>query len=131
MSFVVPEFSPHTDAMLALLAGVGVPVADQDAADLTPPYLVLDRGPSPTTGPIDEPYADAFISYQVTCVGDSRRASEDLADAARAVVLAGLTVAGRSIPRIQHTGSMAANSYVSGGVQWFAAYEEFRVWSTP
>lgn len=127
-----PVLGDHDDAVVTALRTIEhLPIGDGDATGLTPPYAVVYRGPTMHTGPIDAPNDDAYVDYQVSCVGDSRRAAATIADAVRAKLAGGITVEGRSFPRMQLLGGRGPSQNIAGGEEWFLAIEEVRVWSTP
>jgi hypothetical protein len=100
------RFREHTDAVIAALEAVGLLVGDgeaptedhghQDDGSFIN-YVVVYPLPGGTrSGNLDDPYGDAQLPFQVTCVGRSRRQAQWLLDEVE-VILDGVTVAGRSI----------------------------------
>jgi hypothetical protein len=96
----LPVVREHTDAVIAALATAGLTVGDAEAPDGDPPYVVVYRIFDRRMGTLEGPDDDATITYQVTCVGTSRKQAEWLADEVGDALAAGLTVTGRTIPRI-------------------------------
>lgn len=91
----------HTDAVIAALEGFGLVVGDGEAPkDTEPPYVAVYPVPGGgTTGTLANPDDDAFLIYQITCVGVSRQQAEWL-EAKALALLGGLQVEGRRIARV-------------------------------
>lgn len=98
-----------TDSVIAALAGAGLRVGDgekpADSGWVGVPgssqfraYVVVHPvGGSDTDGTLDLPSDDVWPLHQVTAYGSTRAACEQVADNARAAMLAGpMSVAGRS-----------------------------------
>jgi hypothetical protein len=96
----LPVVREHTDAVIDALETAGLTVGDAEAPDGAPPYVVVYRVFDRRTGQLSAPDDDATITYQVTCVGTSRKQAEWLADEVGEALAAGVTVTGRTIPRI-------------------------------
>jgi hypothetical protein len=96
----LPLVRTHTDAVITALTGAGLSVGDAAAPDDTPPYVVVYHVFDRRQGTIGAPDDDAAITYQVTCVGASRKQTEWLADEVAERLATSITVAGRFIPRI-------------------------------
>lgn len=127
----------HTDAVLARLGdapdegGLGLKVGDAKAPAGGPPYAVLYAiAGGATSGTLGELDADAELIYQVTCVGNSRKQAEWLADEAKGL-LEGLIVAGRSIPRIalDSNPGIAVDNEQTPPI--FTVPVRFRIFTTP
>lgn len=88
----------HTDAIVAALVSGGLSVGDAVAPDPAPDggyavvYQLLGGQVAPRLG---APADDAFLAYQVTCVGKSREQAEWVADKAIEILVGGISVAGR------------------------------------
>lgn len=115
MSF--PSLQDHTDAVIAALEGRGLLVGDGEAPkdddgdpvphgwqDTDPPtfvpYMILYPldGDSDETDSLVDPYEDVALTWQATCVGESRRQTEWLVEHCNLALLTdGITVAGRSV----------------------------------
>jgi uncharacterized protein DUF3168 len=96
----LPLVREHTDAVIAALDAAGLEVGDAVAPNANPPYVVVYRVFDRRDGTLTRPDDDATITYQVTCVGTSRKQAEWLADEVGQALEAGLIVSGRKIPRI-------------------------------
>jgi len=135
----LPELRLHTDAIEAVLEAVpGLNVGeaggtDIDGNELALPYVIVNRSSGALEGPLDAPYDDGRIGYQIRCVGESEDASEGIADRVRATVLALSpdVIDGRRIIRIEHVNTRGPLRDVRGGERWFTAVEEFAIWTTP
>lgn len=106
--------SPLTDAIVALLTGAGIPTGDGAQPDGTgwasimgassfAGYVVVHAIPGgPLDGPIGAPEDDASPIYQVSAYGATRSQCDQIADHARAVMLASsVAVTGRRVARMR------------------------------
>lgn len=94
----VASIRTHSDAVIAALEGAGLTVGDGTADGLTVPYAVVyNISGGRMSGNLDDPFEDADLVYQVTCVGRTREQAEWVADKATVTLVAGFSVAGRSI----------------------------------
>lgn len=128
----LPVVRTHTDAVIAALEGAGLTVGDAVAPDAAPPYAVVySVSAGGWSGTLAEPYEDAALVFQVTCVGATREQAEWVADKAIATLLGGLSVSGRFIANVAID--------LSGGVlrddqrtpPLFYSTPRFRVLTTP
>ena len=121
----------HTDAVIAALEAAGLTVGDADAEGLTPPYAVvykIDGGEY--EGSFENPYEDAELIYQVTCVGVTREQAEWVADKAM-VLLNGLTVADRRIALVSPEGGPGTRPDRDVTPHVWYSTPRFRLKSTP
>lgn len=119
MSF--PSLQDHTDAVVAALEARDLLVGDaeapdqphgrQDDAEEFIPYVILYPlfGEAEPASLVD-PYQDVALSWQTTCVGESRRQVEWLVERCNLAFLTdGITVAGRSLdpfdPQLEAAGA--------------------------
>lgn len=124
----------HTQALLDLLAGLGVSTGfNQAPASTAPPYHVLYPLPSSEhDGTLRNPDEDRALIYQLTTVGRVPEEAEHLADLARALLTgATLTVAGRAIWRIEpdELGRLERDDALQPPLHY--AIETYRLWSVP
>lgn len=102
------ELLPHDKAVLAALESIGKPVgfakapegalkAVQDRSG--PDYMVLYPLNTTRDGSLGDPFTDADLSYQITCVGRLADGVRWLIDRIEPVLL-GVTVAGRAITQV-------------------------------
>jgi hypothetical protein len=127
----LPLVRKHTDAVITALTGAGLSVGDAVAPDDTPPYVVVYHVFDRREGTLGAPDDDAAITYQVTCVGLSRKQAEWLADKVGERLATGITVTGRSVPRIAPepgSGSVFRDDDVTP--PFFYCTPRFRVMST-
>lgn len=127
----LPVVREHTDAVIAALQAAGLSVGDAVAPEDTPPYVVVYRVFDGRSGTLGAPDDDAAITYQITCVGGSRQQAEWLADEVAEKLATGLTVTGRSVPRIapeDGSGAVFRDDDVTPPV--FYCTPRFRVLST-
>jgi hypothetical protein len=127
----LPALRDHTAAIVARLAALGLAVGDGEAPHVAPPYTVvypITGGAS--YGTLGAPDDDAELVYQVTCVGTTRLQAEWLEDKTMGL-LAGFTVTGRSIARvdIENYGGVFRDDSKSPPL--YSAVPRFRVYSTP
>jgi len=93
-----PDLTDHDTGVLAALATMtGVQVGDADGTGLTTPYAVLHPIPGGSrSGTVAAPEDDCELVYQVTCVGDSRRAARWVNDKVDAAMQS-ISVTGRFV----------------------------------
>ncbi len=128
----LPLVRTHTDAVIAALEGLGLEVGDAVAPEVDPPYVTVYQIPGGrTTGTLAAPDDDAFIVYQVSCVGVSREQAEWLADKALELLQTELDVEDRRVPRVfldMHGGVRRDDSATP---PVFVSSPRFRIMSTP
>lgn len=100
---MIPFIREHTDAVITTLEAAGLTVGDGDASGLTAPYAVVYTIDPNYYGTLDNPYENADIVYQVTCVGKTREQAEWVQDKAM-VLLDGFEVDGRHIAHVRPDG---------------------------
>jgi hypothetical protein len=116
-----PPVAAHTAALLTRLASTGLPVGDArkppaggwqgaPGQSVFRSYLVLYPLPSQRGGPdaaLSDRWSAPRLHYQVTCVGEDRRAAETASDLAAARLLNSepLDVPGRSTVLLAHESS--------------------------
>jgi hypothetical protein len=97
------------------------------------PYMIVWALPGQFNGTIGDPQDDAELSYQVTCVGETREQAEWVADKAiDALVGQTITVTGRSVMQyieLGDTGTTRRDDDVKPSV--FIATPRFDVYTTP
>lgn len=132
----------HGDAVVAKLTAAGLVVGDgtapTEAYGLRPdksfiPWVVVYPVPGTFDGTLEDPWDDADLVYQVTCVGDTRASAVGVEDKVNAALLppGALTVTGRVVQQVRLD--------IGGGVRRddtakppvFISTPRFRVVSTP
>jgi hypothetical protein len=94
----VASVRTHTDAVVVALEAAGLSVGDGSGDGLSVPYCVVyNISGGRMSGNLDDPFEDADLVYQVTCVGQTREQAEWVADKATVTLVNGLSVTGRSI----------------------------------
>jgi hypothetical protein len=128
----LPALRDHTAGVIARLQALGLTVGDGEApAGVDPPYVVaypITGGAS--YGVLGAPDDDAELVYQVTCVGTTRLQAQWLEDKAMGL-LAGFTVTGRSIARVdvENYGGLFRDDSKSPPV--YSSVPRFRLYTTP
>jgi hypothetical protein len=128
----LPALREHTAAVITRLQALGLAVGDGEAPSGTaPPYVVvypITGGQS--RGVLSALHDDAELVYQVTCVGTTRLQAQWLEDKAMGL-LAGFTVSGRSIARVdvENYGGLFRDDTKSPPV--YTTVPRFRVLTTP
>lgn len=128
---MVANLREHTDAVIAALETAGLTVYD-GVAPATPgtKYAVVHHINDEFSGTLAQPFEDARLVYQVTCVATTREQVEWVMDKAM-VLLDGFEVDGRHIAFVRPDGGP--------GIRWdadvtppvFYATPRFTVISTP
>ena len=137
------DSTTHTTALVALLATAGVVVGDATAPTVryawqgTPgrsrfiPYAVVYLLDQAFDGSLGCPDSDSDLSWQVTCIGETRATCDTVRHAVNtALIGASLTVAGRSVARIRAEGGAAIRRDDSLAPALFIATPRFAAWST-
>lgn len=121
----------HTDALIAALQAAGLTVGDGDAEGLALPYAVVYSLPGGSmSGNLDDPYEDADLVYQVTCVAAKRREAEWLADKVIATLVSGFSVTGRSIALVRPDGGPGTRPDYDSDPPVFISTPRFTIKST-
>lgn len=128
---MIANLREHTDAVIAALEAAGLTVYD-GVAPATPAtkYAVVHHINDEFSGTLEEPFEDARLVYQVTCVATTREQVEWVMDRVM-VLLNGFEVDGRHIAFVRPDGGP--------GIRWdpdvtpavFYATPRFTVTSTP
>ena len=130
-----PLHRHHTAAVIAKLATSGKLVGDAQAPPGADPevgyFTVYPITGGATGGTLAGPQDDAELIYQVTCTGSTRQQVEWLVDKARELLLAGIAVAGRKLPRIreEQNPGVFRDDQQTPPVFWSPA--QFRLYTTP
>lgn len=128
---MIPSLRDHTDAVIATLAAAGLTVYDGKAPDTVPTkYAVVHHINDEFFGTLANPFEDAELVYQVTCVANTREQVEWVMDKAM-TLLDGFEVAGRNIAFVRPDGGP--------GIRWdndvtpavFYATPRFTITTTP
>lgn len=83
----VVQTDQHTLAVIAGLQTTGRPVGDAvRPPNGQPPYMFVTPFGGTRTGPMDDPDADASLTWQITCVAWDRTGAEWMADQAAGVM---------------------------------------------
>lgn len=128
----VASIRTHTDGVIASLVAAGLAVGDADAKGLSPPYAVVYSIPGgEMSGNLDDPYEDAELVYQVTCVGSTREQAEWVADKALTTLVAGFSVTGRSIALVRPDGGPGTRPEYDVTPPRFNSVLRFTIKSTP
>lgn len=125
----------HTDGVIAALEAAELAVGDAEGElegeDLQAPYCVVYSIPGGSRGgSLENPHEDAELVYQVTCVGETRRQAEWVADKAN-VLLAGFPVTGRSIAFVEISSNPGVRRDDTVSPPLFYATPRYRIKSTP
>lgn len=127
----VADVRVHTDAVIAALEAANLTVGDADAEGLTPPYVVVyPIAGGEMFGSLDDPYEDADLLYQVTCVGRTREQAEAITNRAMAL-LNGFSVTGRSIALVSPEGTPGTRPDHDVDPPVFYSTPRFRIKTTP
>lgn len=97
----VVQTDAHTLAVIAGLQTIGRPVGDAvRPPGGEPPYMFVTPFGGTRAGPVDDPDADASLTWQITCVGRDRTGAEWLADQAAEVMQTfPFAISGRAVVR--------------------------------
>ena len=131
----IPLHRLHTAAVIAKLATGPKPVGDGKAPAGADPqvgyFTVYPITGGSTGGTLAGPQDDAELIYQVTCTGSTREQVEWLVDKARELLLAGIAVTGRRIPRIWEVTNPGVFRDEQQDPPVFWSPAQFRVMTTP
>lgn len=135
--------TPHTSALVALLAASGVVTGDATAPtdnyawqgapgrSTFIPYAVVYELDQTFDGALGCPDDDSDFSWQVTCVGSTRAEVGTVRHAVNtALVGSSLAVSGRSVARIRAEGGAAIRRDESVKPTLFISTPRYAAWST-
>lgn len=140
MTRSVVDLYPHDQAVLTALETIGKPVgfAEAPAGALEgvqegtgPDYLVVFPLPSGLRdGNLADPYTDADLVYQITCVGRLASGARWLVSRVETALL-GATITGRAVLQVipEDPGAVRADTDVEPAV--FIATPRFRIQTVP
>lgn len=128
---MIASIREHTDGVIAALEGVGLTVGDGTAAGLTAPYAVVyNITGGDMSGTLENPYEDAELIYQVTCVGKTREQAEWVVDKAM-VLVDGFEVEGRHIALVRPDGGPGTRPDYDVTPPLFFSTPRFTIYTTP
>lgn len=127
----------HTNAIVGVLKDLfepfdmDVPVGRGSAEGLEVPYVVVYNIPGGgMSGSLENPFEDADLVYQVTCVGKNQEQAEWLVDQVM-VLVEGFEVEGRSIALVTPDGGPGVRPDKDETPPVFFSTPRFTVKSTP
>lgn len=140
MTRSVVDLYPHDQAVLTALATIGKPVGFAEApagalegvqAGTGPDYMVVyPMAGGQRDGSLGNPYTDAELVYQITCVGRLASGARWLVSRVETALL-GASITGRAVLQVipEDTGAVRADTDVEPAV--FLATPRFRIQTVP
>lgn len=128
---MIPVLRNHTDAVIETLEEAGLTVYDGKAPQTVPDhYAVVHHINDEFFGTLENPFEDANLVYQVTCVATTREQVEWVMDKAM-ILLDGFEVEGRHIAFVRPDGGPGIRWDADVNPPVFYATPRFTIKTTP
>lgn len=133
----------HTDAVVATLTAAGISTGrgirneqpDGSGAALDPPCAVVHPIPGGRRyGTLDDHVKDADVVYQITCIGETQAAAEQVRDDVEAAMFSGVTISGRLVDVIfieSGSDGVRRDDDIGAPETYFTCTPRYRLKSTP